>query len=86
MLKENENVLEKNVPYFKALKNHSPKLNHSCDRVNEIDRLANLFTKSPSFFSKDNSNNCIDVKHNQGNIMKDKMPIKTHNVSPYCYH
>lgn len=79
LLKENENVLEKNVPYFKPLKNHSPKLNHSCDRVNEIDRLANLFTKSPSFFSKDNSSNCIDVKHNQRNIMKDKMPIKTHN-------
>ncbi|XP_026817464.1 calponin homology domain-containing protein DDB_G0272472-like [Rhopalosiphum maidis] len=76
--KENENIFEQNVPLFKDFKNHSPKLNHSCDRVNEIERLANLFTKSPSFFTKDNSNNCIDVKHNQM-LMKDTMPIKTHN-------
>ncbi|XP_025198522.1 calponin homology domain-containing protein DDB_G0272472-like [Melanaphis sacchari] len=76
--KENENIFEQNVPLFKTLKNHSPKLNHSCDRMNEIERLANLFTKSPSIFTKDNSNNCIDVKHGQV-LLKEKTPIKTHN-------
>ncbi|XP_022178087.1 calponin homology domain-containing protein DDB_G0272472-like isoform X1 [Myzus persicae] len=77
-LKENENMFKQNLPIFKTLKNHSPELNQSCDRVNEIERLANLFTQSPSFFTKDNSNNCIDVKHNQV-LLKDNMPITAHN-------
>jgi len=82
-LKENENLVIQNVPI--VLKNHSPKLNHSCDRVNEIERLASLFTHSPSFFTKDNSNNCIDVKHNKA-LLKNKIPIKTFNVRPCFYH
>ncbi|XP_060864074.1 mitogen-activated protein kinase kinase kinase kinase 4-like isoform X2 [Metopolophium dirhodum] len=78
LMKENENIIEQNLPVFKALKNHSSKQNKSCDRVNEIERLANLFTQSPSFFTKDNSNHCIDVKHNQV-LLENKMPIKAHN-------
>lgn len=78
MFKEN---LKENFP-FKTLKNHSPELNQSRDRVNEIERLANLFTQSPSFFTKDNSNNCIDVKHKQV-LLKGQMPITPNNVSLY---
>jgi len=75
-------VFKENLPLFKTLKNHSPELNQSCDRMNEIERLANLFTQSPSFFTKNSSNNCIDVKHNQ-ELLKGKMPITAHNVSIY---
>lgn len=66
--------------YIPILKSHSPKLNHSCDRISEIERLANLFTQSSGYFTTNNNNNSIDVKHNQI-VSKEKIALQTHNVS-----
>lgn len=82
---ENETKVKQNIPLIKHLKSHSPKLSHSCDRVEEIERLANLFTRSPSFFTTNNNNNSIDVKYNQGTL-KENLPTQRHNVSPWLYH
>lgn len=68
---------------------HSPILSRSHDRGNEIERLANLFTQSPGFFTANNNinqnNNIIHVKHNQV-LNKEKIATQTHNVSILCYH
>lgn len=67
------------------LRNNSPQICTSFDRVNEIERLANLFTKSPGFCTTNNhNNNTIDVKYDQ-ELMKKKV-AQTHIVSPWYYH
>lgn len=80
-LKENDKKVKQNIPLINHLRSHSPKLSHSCDRVEEIERLANLFTRSPSFFTTNNNNNSIDVKYNQGTL-KENLPSQRDNVSP----
>ncbi|XP_050520952.1 general transcriptional corepressor trfA-like isoform X2 [Daktulosphaira vitifoliae] len=57
-----------------------PKTNNLRERDVEIERLANLFTQSPSYFnSYNNNNNNIDFKHNE-ELLK-KTPVLTHNNS-----
>ncbi|XP_025410972.1 general transcriptional corepressor trfA-like isoform X2 [Sipha flava] len=75
--KENENKFKQNIPH-RHLRSYSPKRSHSCDRVEEIERLANLFTQSPSFFSTNNNNNSIHVEYNQ-RTSKENLPIQRHN-------
>lgn len=69
-----------NKTILKDLRNKSPQVCTSFDRVNETERLANLFTKSPSFFTTNNHNNSIDVKYDQ--VLLNKKVAQTHIVSP----
>ncbi|XP_050443316.1 uncharacterized protein LOC126847216 isoform X2 [Adelges cooleyi] len=58
---------------------YSPKQSHLYERDNEIERLANIFTQSPSFFTSNNNNNySIDSKHNQA-LLKERVNTQTYN-------
>lgn len=84
-LEKKEKMVSQNIPLSKDPRSHSPKHNNSCDRVNEIERLANLFTQSPGFFTTNTNNNNIDVKHNQV-LLKEKKTYQKHNVSCLWCH
>lgn len=73
-------MVSQSIPLTKHSRSHSPKHNNSCDRMNEIERLANLFTQSPGFFTANSNNNSIDVKRNQV-LLKEKKTSQKHNVS-----
>lgn len=77
-------MISQNLPVSKDPRSHSPKHNNSSDRLNEIERLANLFTQSPGFFTA-NTNNGIDDKRNQV-LLKEKKTSQKHNVSCLWCH
>lgn len=77
----NENLVSTNAPILNGTKGHLSQINHSNVRDSEIERLANVFTQSPSFFTKNINNNRINVKHNQ-DLLNKNMITPTHNVSP----
>lgn len=55
-------------------------LSNSHERGNEIERLANLFTHSPGFFTANTINNRNDVSHSKV-LLKEKTTTQIHNVS-----
>lgn len=77
-LKKNKNIVTQNKLLLNHSKSYSPKLSN---RMNEIERLANLFTQSPCYFSLNNNNNSTDVKYNQV-LLKENTSSQIYNVSP----
>lgn len=64
----------------KYRQSYSPKVKSTPERVAEIERLANIFSQSPSYFnSYNNNNNNIDLKHND-EVFK-KTSVYTQNVN-----
>lgn len=77
---ENENLVITNVPIFEGTKGQSSQVHYSNYRDDKIERLTNVFTQTPGFFTKNINNNRIDIKHNQ-DLLKKKNTTHTYNVS-----